>query len=114
MTVAEWVSSSSCRDLSGILPVDPVSALVPTSQAGGNMLASNENAMTAPGSQPVDNLQDHQSQVLEDPSIEVSNKAPIAPGTDGKPQASGQASYSAPKPAWERTTVPEITRKAAR
>src|SRR5205814_9050932 len=73
------------QDLSNILPVDPVSALAPTSQAGGNMLSSNEEAMTAPGSQPVDVLTDRD--VQSDPKITPSNKAEIAPGTDGKPKA---------------------------
>jgi hypothetical protein len=43
-------------DLSHLLRPDPVSALVPTSQAAGNMTSSNANARTAPGSVPVDPL----------------------------------------------------------
>jgi hypothetical protein len=44
------------QDLSHLLGPDPVSALAPTSQAGGNMMSSNRFAMTAPGTQPVDPL----------------------------------------------------------
>ena len=42
------------EDLTSSLPSDPVTALAPTSQEAGNMTASNELALTAPGSQPVD------------------------------------------------------------
>lgn len=40
------------QDLSHLLPGDPVSCLVPTSQSGGNQVVSNANARTAPGSEP--------------------------------------------------------------
>lgn len=111
-----WVNHGSCKDLSHIQPVDPVTALAPTSQAGGNMLAQegNDNAMTAPGSEPVDNLNDHQSQVHEDPTIVPSNSAEIEPADDGKPQASGQASYSAPPAAWKYRVIPDVVRKPMR
>jgi hypothetical protein len=42
------------EDLSSKLPSDPVTALAPTSQAGGNMTSSSKYAMTAPGSPPTD------------------------------------------------------------
>jgi hypothetical protein len=85
-----------------------------TSQAGGNMLASSEKAMTAPGSQPVDNLDDHQSAVHEDPTVEDSNAEQITPGTSGKPQASGQqGSHARSRAAWGPVTVPEVVRKPA-
>lgn len=44
------------EDVSSLLPGDPITALSPTSQAGGNMMSSNRYAMTAPGSQPTDPL----------------------------------------------------------
>jgi hypothetical protein len=96
-------------DLSNILPVDRVSALAPTSQAGGNRMSSNEVAMTAPGSDPVD--PELPRKELSDPSVEVSATVP-APGTDGKPQAASQRWSSPPAPAWGRTTVPGVVRKA--
>ena len=40
------------QDLSDMLPGGPVNCLTPTSQQGGNQMVSNENAHTAPGSQP--------------------------------------------------------------
>lgn len=82
----------------------------PTSQAGGNMLASSEEAMTAPGSAPVDNLDDHLSEVHENPAVENSNASPIPPATDGKPQASRQQGFTPGRPAWGGTTVPEVVR----
>lgn len=86
----------------------------PTSQAGGNMIARSDEAMTAPGSQPVDNLDDHLSEVHEEPAVENTNKTPISPGTSGKPQASGQQGKpSSGTPAWGKTTVPQVVRKAA-
>lgn len=109
----EWTSHSSCKDLSdSVFPVDPITALAPTSQAGGNMLAQegNDNAMTAPGSEPVDNLDDHLSQVHEDPTITPSNKSEIEAGTSGKPNARTD-SVPAAKPAWVQTTVPDVVRK---
>lgn len=85
-----------------------------TSQAGGNMLASNAEAMTAPGSQPVDNLNDHQSQVHENPAVENSNAEQIPSGTSGKPQASGQQGPAPrPRPAWGPVTTPDVLRKPA-
>jgi hypothetical protein len=43
-----------------------------TSQAGGNMQSSNEQAMTAPGSDPVDPLPDRTKQ--GNPTLQVTNK----------------------------------------
>ncbi len=40
-----------------------------TSQAGGNMMSSNEQAMTAPGSDPADPLPDRTKQ--GDPTVDV-------------------------------------------
>lgn len=57
------------ESLSHLLPGGPISALVPTSQAGGNMQSSSEQAATAPGSEPVDPLPDRASQ--GDPHVEA-------------------------------------------
>lgn len=109
--MADWVNNGSYSDLSGILPGDPVSVLAPTSQEGGNQQSSNELAMTAPGSQPVDVLKDRSVQV--DPKIVASNKAVIGPATDGKPQASEQAGQAgAARPAWGKPAGRGVTRKA--
>jgi len=100
------------KDLSSLLPGDPISALVPTSQEGGNMRASNEQAMTAPGSQPVDIMQPAGTYFLNDPTVTPSNSSAIEPGTDGKPQASGQSRGYAPgAPAWTGTSSPDTVRK---
>jgi hypothetical protein len=77
-----------------------------TSQAGGNMVSSNEGAHTAPGSQPVDKLTDRD--VQSDPHVEMPPQQ--APGTDGKPSARGQDSYSPARPAWKATTTPNVVR----
>lgn len=71
-----------------------------TSQAGGNMISSNEGACTAPGSQPVDKLTDRA--VQSDPHVEL---PPVtAPGANGRPQASKQQDTTpAPRPAWKTT-----------
>lgn len=100
------------QDLSSLLPGDPVSALVPTSQEGGNMRASNEQAMTAPGSVPVDVMQPAGEYFHNDPTMNVSNEAVIEPADDGKPQASGQANRpQPPAPRWKSTSAPEVVRK---
>ena len=51
-----------------------------TSQAAGNMVSSNERAMTAPGSQPVDPLPDREHQ--GDPEVQTTDNVPV-----GTPQA---------------------------
>lgn len=112
--MADWVNKGSYQDLShGIFPVDPITALAPTSQAGGNMLAQegNDNAMTAPGSPPVDELQPRLSQVNEDPTITPANSAQIKPGDDGKPQASKNQGHLPPAPAWKATAKPDVVRE---
>jgi hypothetical protein len=106
----DWVNSGSYRDLSDLLAPDPVTALAPTSQAGGNMMSSNRFAMTAPGSQPVDPLPPSADQ--GDPAVQASNTRPIPPATSGKPQASGQSGAPDPAPpAWAKTTVPAVIRE---
>lgn len=100
------------QDLSGIFAPDPISALVPTSQEGGNMRASNELAMTAPGSVPVDVMEPAGEYFHNDPTVGASNAGVIAPATDGKPQASGQArGYSPAAPAWTGTSTPAVVRR---
>jgi hypothetical protein len=77
-----------------------------SSMAAGNMTSSNELAMTAPGSDPVDPVEPAADQ--GDPTIPLG--APMKTGTSGKPQASRQASYT-PSPArWGPVTVPEVIR----
>lgn len=76
-----------------------------TSQAGGNMVSSNEDAFTAPGSQPVDKLTDRD--VQSDPHVEVPPEMP--PGTSGKPKARGQQG-PASHAAWGKTTTPNVVR----
>jgi hypothetical protein len=105
--MADWVNNGSCQDLSDVLPGDPISVLAPTSQEGGNQQSSNELAMTAPGSQPVDILKDRETQV--DPKIEPTNSTQIKPGTDGKPQPGNDHLPSAPS--WGKTTAPSVVRE---
>lgn len=101
------------QDLSKVVfASDPISALVPTSQEGGNMRASNEDAMTAPGSVPVDVMQGPGEYFHNDPNITVSNATAIQPASDGKQQASGQArGYSPGAPAWAPVNPPVVQRK---
>lgn len=94
------------EDLSRLLPGDPVTALAPTSQAGGNMMSSNRQAMTAPGSDPTDPLPPAKDQ--GDPkigSIKLPKGPPgpwqTRPKDDGAPD-SGEH-YSPPPPAWKKT-----------
>ena len=80
-----------------------------SSQAGGNRQSSNELAMTAAGSPPVDPEvpADH----LSDPHVSATSDLPV--GTSGKPQASGQSgAYKPGPPRWKPTTVPDVIRKA--
>lgn len=92
-----------------VFPGDPITALVPTSMAGGNMMSDNKLALTAPGSQPVDPLPPAKEQA--DPKVSTSNSTPIQPGSDGKPRTrAGKLAQGAP--AWVKTTIPEVTREA--
>lgn len=68
-----------------------------TSQAAGNMVSSNERAMTAPGSQPVDPLPDRAHQ--GDPEVEVGAAQPV-----GTPASRSAAEYR-PVPVMWRMTV---------
>ncbi len=78
------------------------------------MRASNEVAMTAPGSQPVDVMESAGHYFSNDPTITPSNKAKIAPGKDGKPQASGQAGKPQGSARWTSTSTPDVIRRAER
>lgn len=90
------------QDLSNMLKPDTVSVLAPTSQAGGNQIVSNENAHTAPGSQPAQPATSLTGEVLNHnaPVIEQSGSK-IPTGTDGKPQP--KETYSPAAPAWKNT-----------
>lgn len=99
----EWVNKGSTRDLSGLA----AKSLAVSSMAAGNMMSSNRHAMTAPGSEPVDPLPPSKDQ--GDPQIGIGSPVPAA--TDGKPQASGQASYTPAAARWVPTTVPEVVRE---
>jgi hypothetical protein len=114
--MASWVNNGSYKDLtSSVLVKDPISVLAPTSQEGGNQQASNELAMTAPGSEPVNIVKDSNEDVQMDPTIKATNASEIEPADDGKPQASGQRWSGAPAaPTWARTASPDVVRKAAK
>ena len=81
------------RDLSHLA----ADSLAVSSMAAGNMVSSNEHALTAPGSRPVDPLPDRTDQ--GDPAIEVG--APRAVGDDGKPEPS--TSFSPSPLTWKQT-----------
>jgi hypothetical protein len=98
-----WVSTGSCADLSGLAE----DSMWCTSQAGGNMQSSAKLAMTAPGSEPVDPVPDRSQQ--GDPHVDLGT--PMATGTDGKPQARMQESYTPSPVRWGPVTVPEVIRK---
>lgn len=107
MTVmADWANKGSYVNLSGLLPGDPITALVPTSQAGGNMMSSNKLAMTAPGGEPTDPLPDRSKQG----DVKVDAQKKLSPGEDGKPQARGQDWSPPGAPSWKPTTVPDVVR----
>ena len=94
------------EDLTGIYEQfgsDRITALAPTSQAGGNMMSSNRLAMTSPGSPPVDPLPPAKDQ--GEPDVENSPGPRIQPGDDGKPEARTTAGKpSLPEPAWKTTS----------
>lgn len=95
-------------DLSSLLKPDPISAMVPTSQHGGNQVSAN-NAMTAPGGASGDLGNDlNEAVVVQAPVVETQQKMP--PSDDGKPQAKGQDWSPPGAPAWTKTTVPTVVR----
>jgi len=88
------------EDLSHLLKPDPVSALVPTSQHGGNQVADNSNAMTAPGGASGDLGNDLGTAVVVNPP-KVETQSKTQPGDDGMPQAAGE-NWSPPgAPSWK-------------
>lgn len=90
------------QDLSGLAK----ESIWVTSQAGGNMVSSNRLAQTAPGSQPVDRLDDRA--VQSDPTIPLGDQ--METGTSGKPQASRQGPYTPTPARWGPTTRPKVVR----
>lgn len=99
-----WENKGSYQDLSRLAD----DSMWPSSQAAGNMTSSSREAMTAPGSSPVDPVPDRNQQ--GDPTIRLGAEMPT--GTSGKPQASGQVSAArAPRRAgWGAVTVPQVVR----
>ena len=79
------------QDLSGLAKNGPWV----TSQAAGNMMSSNEQAMTAPGSVPVDPLPDRARQ--GDPAVDPGPQRPV-----GTPAGRRPGMY-APSPARWKT-----------
>jgi hypothetical protein len=102
----EWENGGSYQDLSG-MPLAK-NSMWPTSQAAGNRQAKPDNAMTAPGSNPVDReLKDSD---MADPEVDVGQAIP--PATSGKPQASTQAGpVPRSRAAWGKVTVPDVLRE---
>jgi len=97
-----WVNTGSYADISELAD----GSLTASSMAAGNMTASNRQAMTAPGSPPVDPLPPAADQ--GDPTVRLGSEMPVS--TDGKPQASGQAPYTAGPVRWGKTSVPQVVR----
>ena len=87
------------EDLTSLLPGDPISALTPTSQAGGNVTTSNEYAMTAPGDVPAADHSSVKAVPIETTPPKIQQAGPdIQPGTDGHPQ---QGEWSPGTPTWK-------------
>ena len=85
------------EDLTGIYEQfgsDRITALAPTSQAGGNMMSSNRLAMTSPGSPPTDPLPPAKDQ--GDPKITASGSQDV--GTPAKRRPSGTPAKMSPVP----------------
>jgi hypothetical protein len=102
----DWDNHGTVRDLSELA----ADSMWLTSQSAGNMTSSSKQAMTAPGSTPVDPLPDrvHQS----DPQV-VPSGPQIEVGTSGKPQARTD-SGPAPRAAWVPTVPAEPDRPEPR
>ena len=90
------------RDLSP-LAKDSVTA---TSQAAGNMTSSASNAMTAPGSQPVNPLPPATDQ--DDPDIAVPRPIPVS--WTGKPPPRASPSWHPPAPRWAPAGSADVAR----
>ena len=70
-------------------------ALTVSSMAAGNMVSSNEQAMTAPGSRPVDPLPDRANQ--GNPALDIGAEMPV-----GRPARHPQpGSYSPSSVTWK-------------
>jgi len=88
------------QDLTNLLPGDPISALVPTSQHGGNQVADNSHAMTAPGGASGDLGNDLgtavviDSPVVDDTPHKDSVTRSEAPPKNGNPFPKGSAAPS--------------------
>jgi hypothetical protein len=91
------------QDLSGLA----IDSMWVTSQAAGNRQSKPDNAMTAPGSSPVDReLPEAQ---MADPQVDVG--PPVRTGTSGKPRAAAStADWRPGAPAWTATTTPDVVR----
>lgn len=98
------------KDLSNLLPGDPVTALVPTSQHAGNQVWSQEHALTAPGGASGDLGNDlNQAVVVHPPGVQT--QQPVRPGEDGKPKARTTAGKpDLPEPSWKPATTPDVVR----
>ncbi len=83
----------------------------------GSMSATNTISIrpdfSPPGSvsEGSDDLGAYSAPVELDPVGSVSDSGDSKPGTDGKPQASGQQGYHPGPPAWKPTTVPDVVRE---
>lgn len=108
-----WVNKGSYQDLSNtVLPADPISSLVPTSQSDGGEPHDNSQAMTAPGTVPPLETVHLPGQVDVHPAPKISTAGPkMPPSTDGKPQTKGQDWTEQGPPRWTPTTVPKTIRE---
>jgi hypothetical protein len=88
------------QDLSNFLPGDPITALAPTSQAGGNMMSSNKLAHTAPGSPPVDPLPPTSDQ--GDPKIGAIDHKRTVLTPDAAPETGNPYPKGSGPPRWVR------------
>ena len=96
-----WENKGSYADMSELA----VNSMWPTSQAGGNMQSSAKEALTAPGSEPVDPVPDRSEQ--GDPHIDLAQ--PMPTGQDGKRRVSAGSRPSV-SASWGQTTRPKIDR----
>ena len=69
-----------------------------TSQAGGNMMSSTEQAQTGPGSVPVDPLPDRTKQ--GDPALDMSATVPVGTAAGRRPTA-----FTPSAVAWKDTII---------
>lgn len=86
------------KDLSNLAE----NSMWPTSQSAGNMMSSSKNALTAPGSKPVNPLPPAKEQ--GDPHVSPSDGPEIKPGHHGTTPPRSGAPGSGP-PAWKKTST---------